>query len=83
MFLVMPSRLLSAGTAVFVLNIGNRSEVWGSPVNSPRMQSQGMYIAQGPLADSAPAGYSSAQPVMLQQAYMPAQQVQSARQNVN
>ena len=68
----------SAGTAVFVLTIGDKSEVWSSPLGSPMKGAQGGYIAQGPLAVSASSVYGMSQPMPTQQMHMPAQQVHTS-----
>ncbi|DBB00955.1 hypothetical protein WJX77_000085 [Trebouxia sp. C0004] len=62
------------GTAVFVLNIGSRSEVWSGELGSPKGAAQGGYMAQGPIAVAASSAYSMSQPMSAQQGYMPAQQ---------
>ena len=71
----------NAGTAVFVLNIGDRSEVWSSPLASPKGGAFAGYASQGPLAVSASSVYGMPQPapvpvaIPVQQVYQQPQQV--------
>ncbi|KAL3147575.1 hypothetical protein ABBQ38_014628 [Trebouxia sp. C0009 RCD-2024] len=51
------------GTAVFVLNIGGKSEVWSSPMASPKGGAHAGYASQGPLAVSASSVYGMGQPM--------------------
>ncbi|KAL3162284.1 hypothetical protein ABBQ32_009976 [Trebouxia sp. C0010 RCD-2024] len=51
------------GTAVFVLNIGGKSEVWSSPMASPKGGAHAAYASQGPLAVSASSVYGMGQPM--------------------
>lgn len=62
---------LPAGTAVFVLNIGSKSEVWSGDLGSPKGAAQGGFMAQGPIAVSA---YGMNQTMPVQPGYMPAHQ---------
>lgn len=70
------------GTAVFVLNIGDKAEVWSSPLASPKGGAYAGYASQGPLAVSASSVYGMSQPMAMsmpmsmpmQQGYMQAQQ---------
>ncbi len=64
---------MPTGTAVFVLNIGDKGEVW-SGIGSPKGQAG--YMSQGPIAVSASPAYGLNQSMSIQQGYMPAQQVQ-------
>ena len=74
---------VNAGTAVFVLNIGDKAEVWSSPLASPKGGAYAGYASQGPLAVSASSVYGMSQPMAMfmpmsmpmQQGYMQAQQV--------
>lgn len=54
---------MCAGTAVFVLNIGGKSEVWSSPMASPKGGAHVGYASQGPLAVSASSVYGMGQPM--------------------
>lgn len=73
---------ICAGTAVFVLNTGGKSEVWSSPMASPKGGAHGGYASLGPLAVSASSVYGMGQPMPMpmsmpmQQAYAQPQQVQ-------
>ena len=66
---------------MFVLNIGGKSEVWSSPMASPKGGAHAGFASQGPLAVSASSVYGMGQPMSMpmslpmQQGYAQPQQV--------
>lgn len=76
---------MHAGTAVFVLNIGGKSEVWSSPMASPKGGAHAAYASQGPLAVSASSVYGMGQPMPMPMSLpmaMPLQQGVAQQQQV-